>query len=148
MAGGGGRETCVWCLFAQGRVARALGDGRGWKALVARRCRAQKRVLPGDLPILASSCRLDPGCAHCPISASPANLISARNLEAAADRSGLLGGTAAGRGGEIAENPTSKGHGEHNTHRSRSWAILQRCQKWELAKALQEKERRRRAFPC
>lgn len=85
-------KRAFWCLFAQGSVVRSLGDGRGWKALVARRCRAQKRVLPGDLPSLASSCRLDPGCAHCPISASPANLISARNLEAAADRSGLLGG--------------------------------------------------------
>lgn len=54
---GGGRETCVWCLFAQGKVARVLGDGRGWKALVARSYRDQKRMLAGVLPSLASSCQ-------------------------------------------------------------------------------------------
>lgn len=39
---GGGGETCVWCLFAQGRVVRVWRDGRGWKALVASRFKAQK----------------------------------------------------------------------------------------------------------
>lgn len=38
--GGGGVE--VWCLFAQGRVVRVWRDGRGWKALVASRFKAQK----------------------------------------------------------------------------------------------------------
>lgn len=68
---GGGGETFVWCLFAQGRVVRVWRDGRGWKALVASRFKAQKRMLLGTLPSLESSCRLGPGCAHRPVSASP-----------------------------------------------------------------------------
>ena len=109
----GDGETIVWCLFAQGGVARVLGDGRGWKALVAPRCKVQQRMLLGSPSSIASSCCLGPGCSHCPVSASPQETP---RLQPSRDRTALVGRLWLGEEMNFQRiSFTWKGHREHNS---------------------------------
>lgn len=109
----GDGETIVWCLFAQGGVARVLGDGRDWKALVAPRCKVQQRMLVGIPSSIASSCCLGPGCSHCPVSASPQETP---RLQPSRDRTALVGRLRLGEEVNFQRiSFTWKEHREHNS---------------------------------
>lgn len=123
----------------QGRDASVLRDGRGWKALVARRRKARPQMLLGTVPSISLSRRLGPGRAHCPASASPQpDLPQKPHSCIRAPGCGRLG-TAIGKGGVgLPENFFHLEGAKGALLRSTSLAARPRCWKWKVEEALLE----------